>query len=854
MASGRGARETDGPAAEAVDPRQLLRYWLGILKHEAAAQVGCIEAPEHDEDGAFAPDLWQPAYGRSYFELGSGGAEPLALADFLVQRRHGLTVEHLTARHQPFFEQDLRASYRRERLTERGLPAPDDSGLVVVGFPVVRFRESGRMRLAALLQIPVAVEWHDDQGKPWTAPARRERRGQTGAAPPSTCGLHSYDAEGLGIPYLLNEALLHRVAGLETEAVDALTEWLGDHDELRPEEMLAAITIFLREGEIRPEEALDTDHPPAQIDDLCVALDEYLRQSSRGSIARFAMVCDARIGVPTAQLQREMSTIVRSEELWVEPLEIYMGSGAPAPHDSPMRGLLSSRALTVAQRLAAETSLASTFTVVEGPPGTGKTDLILNLAADNLVRNVIRGVYDESREPPHTMVVASTNNQAVNQVVDPLGAWSGLPLALRVGNRKVMAVRSVSTLRDAVRWLEGADAMNAQADLNAAKERFQELLGKSHQENAASTPANQCALFEAALDVRDAWARFHSRELVDEVKRLSKLASGRHSWGVLLADAESRGLMGALFPVMGCTLLSMGNAWPLEPGVFDLLVIDEAGQCLPAYPVAALARCQRVLILGDTHQLEPVKTLPRVVERAILRDLGIPESAVDTAPYSMARDAFTSAQHLAEHMSHTVIRLRHHFRCQPDIIEISNRLVGYDLTVATQPRSMADRSQILNEAVTFVPVHGEQQPWYGSQRNVEEAETLCALVTQLRADGISPHELGILTPYRAQHLLLEQLLRRQGLDIDDWEHLVDLHNARLRPRGAVLGTIHRLQGGERDVVLLSTVATREPSIDWLNQRPNLLNVAVSRAKQHLLVVGHPQALTAGSYSRHLIPK
>jgi superfamily I DNA and/or RNA helicase len=74
------------------------------------------------------------------------------------------------------------------------------------------------------------------------------------------------------------------------------------------------------------------------------------------------------------------------------------------------------------------------------------------------------------------------------------------------------------------------------------------------------------------------------------------------------------------------------------------------------------------------------------------------------------------------------------------------------------------------------------------------------------------------------------------------------------PGGVATGTVHRFQGGERRVVLFSTVVTEERSLRFLNGRVNLVNVAVSRAREHLVVVGSPEILRRGPYSRLLVER
>jgi superfamily I DNA and/or RNA helicase len=69
--------------------------------------------------------------------------------------------------------------------------------------------------------------------------------------------------------------------------------------------------------------------------------------------------------------------------------------------------------------------------------------------------------------------------------------------------------------------------------------------------------------------------------------------------------------------------------------------------------------------------------------------------------------------------------------------------------------------------------------------------------------------------------------------------------------GVALGTVHRFQGGERSIVLFSSVVTQPASLPFLNTTPNLLNVAISRAQHHFICLGHAAVLEQGRRTRLL---
>ncbi len=368
--------------------------------------------------------------------------------------------------------------------------------------------------------------------------------------------------------------------------------------------------------------------------------------------------------------------------------------------------------------------------------------------------------------------------------------------------------------------------------------------------------ALETGLFDAALLAREAWAALNRDRLIASMRKaltaletaptVRYLERRKKVWEDLLA----------LFPAWGCTLLSLGNAFPLEAGAIDRVVIDEAGQCHPAYAVSALYRAGATLIVGDVNQLEPIIELTEQDETRVLRRLGVGvEGRERLGPYRAVAGLGVSAQSLATRACAEVPTLRDHFRCQREIIQISNNLCGYDLIVRTPRRAL--QASFLRGPILGLPVKGEQVSYLGSWRNDAEGEQVVALVRALLRSGVRPDQIAALTPYRGQHRALEAAMRREGVPLahdvvrGDDEGTLPLAYGD-RGGGVALGTLHRFQGGERDVVILSAVVTRSRSLPFMNGKVNLINVAVSRARCHLIVVCDPDVLEQGRVTGELV--
>lgn len=376
----------------------------------------------------------------------------------------------------------------------------------------------------------------------------------------------------------------------------------------------------------------------------------------------------------------------------------------------------------------------------------------------------------------------------------------------------------------------------------------------------------RASVFAHAQAVRNAHAFAHADEYLSALKTVRERIENTLSLRRL--KPELRRKLQTLFPIWGCTLLSLGNIFDDTPDSIDEIIIDEAGQCHPAYAVSALLRCRRALVLGDIHQLTPIYTLSEPEERPLFRGPNRGKKGVEAShsiPATASRQtqllrvfdkSASSVQMLAENADTSPLRLTDHFRCQKPIIEISNRLCQYGLTVHTPHRSRVDPVSFLIHPVLFLPTFGEAERDGGSRFNAADVQCICDLVEKMRRDGLSADEIAIITPYRAQLLHLRRALVSRGVPLSRSVESAETSESDLSgssdTEGISVGTVHRFQGGERSVVLFSTVITNPHHLGFLNDRVNLINVAVSRAMDHLIVVGNEEVLKKGHLTRLLL--
>ena len=281
-------------------------------------------------------------------------------------------------------------------------------------------------------------------------------------------------------------------------------------------------------------------------------------------------------------------------------------------------------------------------------------------------------------------------------------------------------------------------------------------------------------------------------------------------------------------PVWGVTNLSAGTNFPLQQGMFDLVVIDEASQCDVPSALPLLYRAKRVLIIGDQRQLIHITQVGAARNKSIAKRWQVPDPSWDTFNYE-SRSLFTlAASRLGE-----PLMLNLHFRSQSAIIDFSNRrFYGGRLEICTTSASAPG-----DPTVSWIDANGiaERGRSGRSWRNPKEAQAVVSTLASLLENGqFSGREIGVVAPFRA-HIEEIRLLADEQLGS--------------RVKDVLIETAHRFQGDERRIMLLSPVVAPSlpPGAARFAADPNLLNVALTRARSRLIIVGHrPACLQSGT--------
>ena len=176
--------------------------------------------------------------------------------------------------------------------------------------------------------------------------------------------------------------------------------------------------------------------------------------------------------------------------------------------------------------------------------------------------------------------------------------------------------------------------------------------------------------------------------------------------------------------------------------------------------------------------------------------------------------------------------LRAQYRCHPIISGLASRLFyGSRLFDGLGATAHAARAPLLDGLPTlgFVEVCGvEKLDRGGSFSNSTEAQRVVRLVGNLHAAGLEAPRIGVICLYSAQASLCAQLLAETGL----------------LEEGVAVSTVDAFQGAERDVIVVTVCRTASDGQHAFIASPQRLNVTITRARHHLLLVGSARVLSA----------
>jgi predicted DNA helicase len=419
--------------------------------------------------------------------------------------------------------------------------------------------------------------------------------------------------------------------------------------------------------------------------------------------------------------------------------------------------------------------------VIHGPPGTGKSTTLVSVIAERLRLG-------------QRLLVAAPSNLAVDTLAERVMAALPAAQVVRVGHvgRQSRAVRERCSL----------DLLLAESDDGKlaweARRRMRRLLG------SLATEAG-----------RDGLTRLPAKQWRERKERFAQLREAQRDLRVL----EERALKDVLSSsqVVFATLAGCGSRTVLAAGPFDAVIIDEAAQATEPEAWLGVRLAPTLILAGDHLQLAPTVISDEAAS------LGLAETLL-----SRAVDWYGDR---------AVRMLTLQYRMNIVIADFASAAVyggrlGTAETVAH--RRLTDlpgvtgppESPLLLVDTAGMPGYEESEVELrdGSRANEGEAGAVATRVGQLLARGVPASEIGVISPYAGQVSLVRTLV----------------------PAGVEVSTVDGFQGREKGVILLTLVRANEarpPEVGFLADARRI-NVAVTRPKYHLWVIGQSTTVSA----------
>ena len=329
----------------------------------------------------------------------------------------------------------------------------------------------------------------------------------------------------------------------------------------------------------------------------------------------------------------------------------------------------------------------------------------------------------------------------------------------------------------------------------------------------------------------------HANELMEMLKEAKTPAQRRILAQELAATragaADKRARALSKVRVVGTTTASCGNA-ALEGMNFDVVVLDECSQMTEPSSMLAMSRfgCRALVAVGDPKQLPPVLDSKDLVLLADSKDS-------NNSPNPLAKGIFVRLREAG----HSATLLRTQYRLHPKLSETPNRCYyGGELVDGCDAAERGARVTVngapLNPLTWIDSGSRDVTQDGGSKYSPSEARFAALIAARVVEVGVSAGEVGVITLYKAQERAiinnLAGILSREGV-----KEVCEEDDAGGEDDGAVkVSTVDAFQGQEKDVIILSLCGAHGGS-GFVT--PERINVALTRARRHLIVLGDSRA-------------
>lgn len=250
------------------------------------------------------------------------------------------------------------------------------------------------------------------------------------------------------------------------------------------------------------------------------------------------------------------------------------------------------------------------------------------------------------------------------------------------------------------------------------------------------------------------------------------------------------------FPIIASTTFSLRTSKPNDY-LYDYLIMDEASQADILSTLIAFAMAKNVVIIGDSKQLDMVITDSN---KTVLSKI-FNQYSIDKCYDYASNNALSMIKRRCKDSNYVTL-INEHFRCDPFIIDFCNkRFYNNELIIRTEHNP--------GSVIKVIKTSGYQS----NMTNRRQVDEILNLLNEIPKESFS--KVGIISPFNNQITLLKKEINNPDIKI---------------------ATIHKFQGCEKDIIIISTVKNNINDQDDFLNRPDLINVALTRAKKSLYLL------------------
>ncbi|MED5224298.1 ATP-binding protein [Bacillus safensis] len=286
-------------------------------------------------------------------------------------------------------------------------------------------------------------------------------------------------------------------------------------------------------------------------------------------------------------------------------------------------------------------------------------------------------------------------------------------------------------------------------------------------------------------------------------------------------------------PVISTTFASFSKMYKgIGQDFISYLFIDEAGQATPQQAAGALWRSQKAIVVGDPLQIEPVVSIDRTILGDIKRYYEIDDEHIELgASVQTLADRANSIGTYNKDQEWIGIPLWVHRRCLDPMFTISNE-IAYDNKMVLPEKEQGQSK--------WIDINGKA---INRQFVEEQAEWISEEIYKKWTSSSELPNIYVISPFTAVKNGLKKnirsYLKKKGLPkqkVEGW-----IKNS--------VGTVHTFQGKEAEIVyfVVGTDENSDGAANWSCSKPNLINVAVTRAKKEFYIVGDYQRISKKQY-------